>query len=113
MWRPPSPEAPIDPKWKDGWKDGYTAGFSAAMKHFVSSPRDNTPGTGSGGAEPESSEVVKKKKKSKKKLNWIEYTKADLDETPLFVVKLGEGEDEVQPYPEEFQKESYNYSTRT
>ena len=70
-------------------------------------------GTGSGGAEPEASEVVKKKrKKSKKKLNWIEYTKADLDETPLFVVKLGKGENDLEPYPEEIQK-SYNYSTRT
>ena len=37
-------------------------------------------------------------------MKWIKYTKTDLDETPLFVVKLGEGEDEVQPYPEEFQK---------
>ena len=71
-------------------------------------------GTGSGGAEPESSEVVKKKrKKSKKnKLNWIEYTEADLDETPLFVVKLGKGENDLKPYPEEIQK-SYDCSTRT
>ena len=126
LWPRPSPNAPVDQQWTDVWKEGFLAGYSAASKNTADTAQalandilgvmdkmELGSRTGSGGAEPESSEVVKKKKKSKKKLNWIEYTQADLDETPLFVVKLGEGEDEVQPYPEEFQKESYNYSTRT
>ena len=36
-------------------------------------------------------------------MKWIKYTKTDLDETPLFVVKLGKGEDDLEPYPEEIQ----------
>ena len=95
VWRPPSPEDPVDPKWhcgwKEGWKEGYTAGFNACWKHFDSSPRANTPGTGSGGAGPESSEVGKKRKKSQKKnrVKWIKYTKADQNKKPLFVCRTG------------------------
>ena len=63
-------------------------------------------GTGSGGAEPESSEVVKKKRKKSQKKNqvkWIKYTQADLDGTPLFVCKTGKHD--FTPYPEEIQKQ--------
>ena len=103
-----SPNAPVNQKWHV-WKDGFEAGYSAAMKNA-----EQTQGVACLKYVMEkwkmASEVVKKKRKH----NWIEYTKADLDETPLFVVKLGEGEDEVQPYPDEFRKKkSYNYSTRT
>ena len=58
-----SPNAPVDQKWKDVWKDGYEAGYSAATKNYLRIEMDKMAGTGSGGAEPESSEVVKKKKK--------------------------------------------------
>ena len=44
---------------------------------------------------------MSRRRKSKKNLNWIEYTPADPDETPQFVVKLGKKD---EPYPQEIQK---------
>ena len=64
-----SPNAPVDQKWKDVWKDGFEAGFSEATKKYAEQTQGLAMvGTGSGGAEPESSEVVKKRKSPRRRI---------------------------------------------
>ena len=76
LWPRPSPNAPVDQQWTDVWKEVFLAGYSAASKNTADTAQalandilgvmdkmELGSRTGSGGAEPESSEVVKKKKK--------------------------------------------------
>ena len=80
-----------------GFQKGWEAGYQAAMTKANNCQDDDSV--------TEVITTTKRKKKSKSKYHWVEYTDANLKASPVFFWKQGNGEGQVEAYPEEIQEQ--------